>query len=160
MARQSSQAGRLRELSGGRKRFRRRYPKAVAKALGEDFFQVPMQAREGAALVAEQEKLVREFDRIVAKAKGEVPEVTPRDHWRETLAEAEAMVAAIKGTLSDDERREVLADDLQSRGSDPVLIKAVVAPQSEEPPVTMLDAKKMYRDERMAGATGATKPTV
>lgn len=64
------------ELSGGRKRFRRRCPKAVAKALGEDFFQVPMQAREGAALVAEQEKLVREFDRMVAKAKGEAPEVT------------------------------------------------------------------------------------
>ena len=73
------------ELSGGRKRFRRRYPKAVAEALGEDFVQVPMQAREGAALVAEQEKLVREFDKIVAKAKGEAPEVTPWDHWRETL---------------------------------------------------------------------------
>ena len=29
-----------------------------------------------------------------------------------------------------------------------------VAPQSKEPPVTMLDAKKMYREERMAGATG------
>ena len=48
------------ELSGGRKRFRRRYPKAVAMVLGESFYQVPMTAREGASLVAEQEKLVRE----------------------------------------------------------------------------------------------------
>ncbi len=142
------------ELSGGRKRFRRRYPKAVAKALGEVVFQVSMQAREGAALVVEQEKLVREFEKLVAKAQGEAPEVSPRDHWQETLAEAEAMIAAIKGTLSEDERREVLAGDLHSRGADPVLIKAVIAPQSEEPPVTMLDAKKMYREERMAGATG------
>lgn len=39
------------ELSGGRKRFRRRFPKAVSGVLGEEFFQVPMKAREGAALV-------------------------------------------------------------------------------------------------------------
>jgi hypothetical protein len=98
--------------------------------------------------------MVREFDRIVAKAKGDAPEVTPRDHWWETLAEAEAMVAAIKATLSDDERRKVLADDLHCCGSAPVLLKAVVAPQAEEPPITMLDAKKISREERVAGATG------
>ena len=32
-------------LSGGRKRFRRRYPKAVAQVLAEEFFQVSMAAR-------------------------------------------------------------------------------------------------------------------
>jgi len=33
------------ELSGGRKRFRRRYPKAVAEIMGETFFQVPMNGK-------------------------------------------------------------------------------------------------------------------
>ncbi len=42
------------ELSGGRKRFRWRYPKAVIPVVGEEFFQVPMKARDGADLVAER----------------------------------------------------------------------------------------------------------
>ena len=37
-------------LSGNRKRFRRRYPKAVAEVLGESVFQVAMKARDGADL--------------------------------------------------------------------------------------------------------------
>ncbi|MCG6558128.1 hypothetical protein MB818_07950 [Ruegeria sp. 1NDH52C] len=57
------------ELSGGRKRFRRRFPKAVAGVLGEEFFQVPIKAREGVALVKEQETLLAEYEKIVAKAK-------------------------------------------------------------------------------------------
>ena len=57
------------ELSGGRKRFRRRFPKVVAEVVGEEFFQVPMKAREGAALVSEQETLLAEFEKIVKKAK-------------------------------------------------------------------------------------------
>ena len=42
------------ELAGGRKRFRRRWPKDVGEALGEKFMQRPIQAREGAALVPER----------------------------------------------------------------------------------------------------------
>lgn len=37
-------------LPGGRKRFRKRHSKAAMEVLGEEFFQVPMKAREGAAL--------------------------------------------------------------------------------------------------------------
>lgn len=142
------------ELSGGRKRFRRRYPKAVGKALGEDFFQVPMKAREGAALVAEQERLVAEFEKIVAKTVSGGAILSPREHWQYAQKEADAMLSAIKGSLSVDEKREVLVDDLRRRGSDPVLIKAASAPLSDEPPVTMLDAKEMYIKERMDGAKG------
>ena len=99
------------ELSGGRKRFRRRYPKAVAQVLGDEFFQVPMKAREGAALVAEQEALLAEYDKLVAKAKRKAAgqgQLSPLEHWREATADAEAMVAAIKGGLDDGDRREVL----------------------------------------------------
>lgn len=41
------------ELSGGRKRSRRRHPNAVAEVLGQSVFRVAMRAREGADLFAE-----------------------------------------------------------------------------------------------------------
>ncbi|MFO7770210.1 MAG: hypothetical protein R6V38_02460 [Roseovarius gahaiensis] len=145
------------ELSGGRKRFRRRYPKAVSRILGEEFFQVPMRARDGAALVAEQENLLAEYDKLVAKVMRKAAgkgQLSLLQHWREATAEAEAVVAAIKGGLDDGDRREVLAEDLYRRGADPILVKAVVQPEAEEPPVTLLDAKTMYQEQRMGGATG------
>jgi integrase len=148
------------ELSGGRKRFRRRYPKAVSQVLGEEFFQVPMRAREGAALVAEQETLLAEYDKLVAKAMRKAAgqgQLSPLEHWREATAEAEAMVAAIKGGLDEDDRRDVLAEDLHRRGSDPVMIKAVMQPEAEAPPVTLQDAKRMYFKERIEGEKGRNK---
>ncbi|MGX0975211.1 integrase [Roseovarius sp. MBR-51] len=148
------------ELPGGRKRFRKRWPHAVFQVLGEKYFQVPMKAREGAALVAEQESLLAEYEKIVAKAKRKAAgrgQLSPLEHWREATAEAKAMVAAIKGSLEEDERREILADDLHQRGADPILVKAVMQPEAEEPPVTMLDAKKMYFAERVEGEKGRYK---
>ncbi|NDW45695.1 tyrosine-type recombinase/integrase [Ruegeria sp. PrR005] len=145
------------ELSGGRKRFRRRYPKDAAQVLGEEFFQVPMKARLGAALVVEQEALLAEFDKIVTKAKRKAAgqgTLSPLEHWREAVKEAEAMKAAISGVHDEDEAQTILAEDLHKRGADPVLVKAVMQPDAEAPPVTMLDAKEMYRKERMGGATG------
>ncbi|WP_157937686.1 hypothetical protein [Oceaniglobus roseus] len=44
------------KLGGGRLRSRRRFPKDVRPVLGEEFFQVPMKAREGNALVTERER--------------------------------------------------------------------------------------------------------
>lgn len=145
------------ELSGGRKRFRRRYPKAVIATLGEELFQVPMKAREGADLVVEHEALMREYEKIVTKARRRAAgqgQLSPLEHWREAVKEAEAMVASVSGNLSEDERREVLADDLRHRGANPMLYKAVVMPEAESPAVTMLDAKELYRRERMSGAVG------
>jgi integrase len=145
------------ELSGGRKRFRRRYPKAVSQILGEEFFQVPMRARVGAALVNEQENLLAEYEKLVAKALRKAAgagQLSPLQHWREATAEAEAMVAAIKGGLDEGDRRDVLAEDLHQRGADPILVKAVAQTEAEEPPVTLLDAKNMYQEQRMGGATG------
>ncbi len=145
------------ELSGGRKRFRRRYPKAVIATLGEELFQVPMKAREGADLVVEHEAVMREYEKIVTKARRRAAgqgQLSPLEHWREAVKEAEAMVASLRGNLSEDERREVLADDLRHRGANSMLYKAVVMPEAEAPAVTMLDAKELYRRERMSGAVG------
>ncbi len=145
------------DLSGGRKRFRRRFPKAVAGVLGDEFFQVPMKAREGAALVTEQEALLVEYEKIVAKALRKAAgqgTLSPLEHWREAVAEVTAMKDAIVGHLSDDDRQEVLADDLHRRGADPILVRAVMTPDAEEPPVTMLDAKRMYERERFGENPG------
>ncbi len=101
------------DLSGGRKRFRRRFKKAVAEVLGQEFLQVPMKAREGAALVTEQEALIAEYEKIAAKAMRKAAgqgTLSPLEHWREAVAEVTAMRDAIVGDLSDDDRQEVLAD--------------------------------------------------
>ena len=89
-------------LSGGRKRFRRRYPKAAAEVLGEAVFQVAMVAREGADPLNEHAKLLAEFEKIVAKARrsaaqqGQLP---PLEHWREAIKETEATVAEVTWLL-------------------------------------------------------------
>lgn len=145
------------ELSGGRKRFRRRYPKVVAEVLGESVFQVSMRAREGAELFTEHERLLTEYEKIVAKARRKAAEegqLSPLEHWRDAVKEAEQLVAGVSGVRSEHEARQVVADDLERRGADPVLYRAVVTPEAEEPPITLLDAKEMYRIERMSGAHG------
>jgi integrase len=147
------------ELSGGRKRFRRRYPKSLIPVLGEAVFQVAMKARGGGALVTEWEKLMKAYDRNVVKAERKAGVVTadalsPLEQWREARMEAAAMLAAFKDDLTEDERRELLGDELERQGADPVLYQAVVMPESEAPKVTMLDAKNMYLQERLAGGTG------
>ncbi len=149
------------ELSGGRKRFRRRYPKALVRVIGEAVYQVPMKAREGGALVSEWETLMKDYDRNVAKAKraagvagADDDCLSPLEQWREARRDAAALLDAFKDDLTDDERRELLGDELERQRADPMLYKAVVVPDAEEPKVTMLDAKKMYLQERLAGGTG------
>jgi integrase len=145
------------ELSGGRMRFRKRYPQTVARVLGESVFQVAMRARGGAELVKEQERLLKEYETLVAKARRSAAEngqLSPIERWREMLVEAEELLAGVRGVRDEDEARRVLLDNLKSRNADPMLYKAVVSPDAEEPPVTMIDAKEIYKKERMGGATG------
>ncbi|HBB83902.1 MAG TPA: hypothetical protein DC031_11640, partial [Sulfitobacter sp.] len=135
------------ELSGGRKRFRRRYPKSLVPVLGEAVFQVAMKAREGGALVSEWESLMKTYDRNVAKAEraagvaGADDRLSPLELWREARRDAAAMLAAFKDDLTEDERRELLGDELERREADPVLYRAVVEPDAPEPKPTLLDAK-------------------
>ncbi len=151
------------ELSGGRKRFRRRYPKALVPVIGEAVFQVAMKAREGGALVTEWEKLMKAYDREVAKAERKagvsvIDGQSTWERWKEAREEAAALLDTIKGDLTEDERRELLGEELERRGADPVLYRAVAAPDGDEyndlPKVTMLDAKNMYLRERLGGGTG------
>jgi integrase len=152
----------VQELSGGRKRFRRRYPKAVALALGENYFQEPMQARSGADLVVEWEKLCGDFEKAVAEAKRKAagsPGLTKRERWREAVQEANSLCDGVIGFDTYEEARSVVEDDLMRRNADPLLIRAVQDPHNRtesnpKPPVTLLDAKKMYFAERMNEGSG------
>jgi hypothetical protein len=58
--------------------------------------QVAMKARGGAALVAEQENLMAEYAKIVAKAQrtaADLGQLSPLEHWREAAKEAEELLA-------------------------------------------------------------------
>lgn len=150
-------------LSGGRKRFRRRFPKAVQEIIGQEFFQVPMKAREGVAVVNEREALISQFNKLVKdaqrQAKGIDP-VTPRERWVSVIDKAQSMVDEVVVSPSgdhdqdDDLRRSVLADQIEREGNDPMLYRAVVAPSTPTPEPTLQDAKNIYRQERMKDTSG------
>ncbi|MDV7142015.1 hypothetical protein R3X27_04895 [Tropicimonas sp. TH_r6] len=46
-------------------RFRRRFPKDVTEATGQEFLQVHLKNRSGIAFQREYESVLREFDKIV-----------------------------------------------------------------------------------------------
>ncbi|TVS01075.1 MAG: hypothetical protein EA407_13000 [Rhodobacteraceae bacterium] len=154
------------ELSGGRKRFRRRFPKEVREVIGREFFQVPMRSTNGAKLVAEKDALLVEFDKIVKEAKRRlrgVDKVTPRQLWADAKAKADEMVSSVVVFQDDDDdqqldeddlKREIVADLIESEGKDPLLYKAVVSPSAPDPEPTLQDAKTLYREERLAGDAG------
>ena len=95
-----------------------------------------------------------EYAKIVAKAQrtaAELGKLSPLEHWREAVKEAGELVAGIKGVRGNDEARRAPADHLERTGANPMLYKAVVSPDANEPPVAMVDVKEMYRKERMEG---------
>ena len=144
------------DLSGGRKRFRRRWPKAVAETLGETFFQVPMQAREGAALVSEHEALMSQFNTMVStvlQSAEELARLSPRERWRQAVAEADRLLEGARGRDVDDVR-QIVADDIAQRQGDPMLHRAVLTPDAAPPSHTLADAWSLYAQERLAGPQG------
>jgi hypothetical protein len=142
------------ELSGGRKRFRRRWPKDVGKALGEAFMQRPMVAREGAALVAERETLLKEFDAVVAKhrrSQEERDRLTPRQLWAEARGEAERLTSGVVGDVEG--ALDSLADEAQ-RNEEPLLYRAIKSPEAEEPKPTLADAFDLYAAMKVDDSQG------
>ena len=151
-------------LTGGRKRYRRRFPKHLRTILKKEFFQEPMQVREGAALVREHEYLTRLFDTVVSKAEAMATGTTvqtPRDKWLAAIAEADRIEAESVGLDDvydeyigveiDPGRRETIADSVADARGDPVLVKALLNPSAPTPEVTLQDAVNIYLEERLSG---------
>ncbi|SMR83291.1 Phage integrase family protein [Aliiroseovarius halocynthiae] len=146
------------ELSGGRKRFRRRFPKDVVPIVGKTFLQVAMKAREGSALVQEHHALMAEFDKQVSIARGETL-LTPREQFLVDVEEAKTLLSGVTGLNDqydeqlgvwvDGGKAEVLAEALLASGARSSLIQAVANPQQLPPAHTLEDARLLYLKERI-----------
>ncbi|MDV7144086.1 tyrosine-type recombinase/integrase [Tropicimonas sp. TH_r6] len=135
------------ERKGGTKRFFRRWPKDVRDKLPSDGMKVTMKAREGAAMVSEQAKLVREFDHRVAIARKETTPA-PREQHRMDKAEADQMVSEVVGLEGqEDDRRDVLAESLVRIGYRPEVVRLVLDGAAKPPSVTLEDARQHYLKE-------------
>lgn len=142
------------ELAGGRKRFRRRWPKDVGKALGESFLQRPMAARDGAPLVTEHAALMKTFEATVAahrRSDEERARMSPRQLWEEAQVEAERLTSGIVGDVEAAE--DALAEDAQ-RNADPLLYRAIKTPNAEKPKPTLADAFTIYADMKIDDTQG------
>ncbi|WP_375699786.1 tyrosine-type recombinase/integrase [Pseudophaeobacter sp. TrK17] len=143
------------ELSGGRKRFRRRWPKDVAEVRGETFCQKPLKARSGPAMVTEWETLSAEFEAVVAAHRRSVEEresMSPRVLWQEAQQEAQRLLEGAHG--GDEVVRRELAEDIAQRQGDPMLYKAVIQPEAAPPAYTLADAFDLYEREKIDESQG------
>lgn len=134
-------------------RYRRRIPTRCQEALGREWFQVHLRNKSGAQMVAEWETIGREFDRLVAETTKQMngeDNRSPATLWRDAILRAEGLLDGVSG-LDRDEARSVVAEDLVKRGGDPLVVKAVLAPNTKAPEVTLLDARNIYAEERVKG---------
>lgn len=136
-------------------RFRRRFPKDVAEALGQKYLQVHIRNRTGVAFHQEYQAILREFDRIVRHTREtstEMEERDPFERWREALMQQEKLVTETYG-LDDDPvfARGLIAEGLAKLpDTDPLLIRAVLNPESDPPEVTLKNAANLYvKDKSM-----------
>lgn len=70
--------------------------------------------------------------------------------------EAEHLVRSVRGAFldhdgdgADEERRQIVAEDIERRNGDPLLYRAVTQPDATPPPVTLADAAGVYETERL-----------
>ncbi|WP_394197744.1 tyrosine-type recombinase/integrase [Litoreibacter albidus] len=143
------------DLGGGRKRFRRRWPKDVAEVRGETFFQKSLKAHTGPAMVTEWETLSAEFEAIVAAHRRSAQEresMSPRALWQEAQQEAQRLLEGAHG--GDEVVRRVLAEDIAQRQGDPMLYRAVIQPDAAPPAYTLADAFDLYEREKIYESQG------
>lgn len=136
-------------------RFRRRFPKDVAEALGEPALQVHIKNREGLAFHREYQAIMQEFDRMVSEVRSRIAgndTRSPIERWHEALLKREELVSETIGLEDDPEfaAREIAKGLAERPNADPLLLKALVNPDADAPKLSLQDAKNMYaRDKRM-----------
>ncbi|MGR3621043.1 site-specific integrase [Pseudophaeobacter sp.] len=109
-----------------------------------------MKSRDGAAMVQEHRALMAEFEKLVSVARGE-NSPTPREQWQADKSEAEAMLAAISGLPDEDDRRDILGEELIKASFRSSLVNEVLSPDSKGPKHTLEDARRLYLSERIGG---------
>ena len=122
-------------------RFRRRFPKDVAEALGQPALQVHIRNRDGLAFHQEYQAIMRDFDRMVSETRDKLDgndNRSPIERWHEALMKREGLVAETIGLEDDPEfAASMITEGLSKRrDTDPLLIKALVNPDAEAPKLT------------------------
>jgi integrase len=143
----------LSDLGQGRWEYRRRVPASAKEALGKSEWKRVIRARSDADLVRQYAQVVEDFEREVAAATKPKRAKTPREAWEAALREADSLTLGAVG-LSDDEAREVVAEDVASRGGSPVLVQALMDPGRSPPGFTVEDARRVYVEEKLGGGEG------
>lgn len=138
-------------------RFRRRFPKDVADHLGQPALQVHIRNTTGLAFHQEYQAILSDFDRIVSQTRAELNSDdtrTPIERWHDALLKAENLLADTHGL--DDElgegetfaRHEIARSLAKLPKTDPLLIKALLAPEAPAPKPTLGDALRLYRRDK------------
>ena len=88
-------------------RFRRRFPKDVAEALGEGFLQVHVRNTEGLAFHQEYQTILAEFDRIVRQTRERLQQEgcdnrTTQQKWHDALMENARLREGVVGLDPED----------------------------------------------------------
>jgi integrase len=143
----------LSDLGQGRWEYRRRVPASAKESLGKSEWKRVIRARSDADLHRQYVQAVEEFEREVAAATKPKRAKTPREAWEAALREAEGLALGAVG-LSEDEAREVVAEDVASRGGAPVLVQALMDPDRSPPGFTVEDARRVYVAEKLGGGEG------
>ncbi|MCT4576028.1 hypothetical protein [Donghicola sp.] len=142
------------ELSGGRKRFRRRWPKDVADKRGETVFQKPFTSTDGRAFLLEHEQFVAEFDREVSQKRltaDEWERTSPTKKFRAAKREAARLWA---GSSGDEYGIECALAEHAIETGDNFLYRAIMDPNAPEPEKTLADAFDLYIDEKLDSSSG------
>ena len=148
------------QLSPGRYEYRRRVPKAAREAVGKNEWKRVFTA-------ARPHELAREYARaeaaVVHDTTGQGQRTAPQGTLRDLAVADQAAIHAVReevlkllsgvtGLGTEEERQDVLADDLERRGES-LQYRALVEPKVKLPEPTLEDALRLYVKERLGGGT-------
>ena len=134
-------------------RYQRRIRKDRHEALGMERFQVHLKSKSGAKMLAEWEAISHEFDKLIngnRKQREGDDTRSPATRWRDAILKAEGMLDGVIG-LDRNEAQGILAQGLQTRGEDPLTIRAVPNPTAPALQATLQDARQICENERAKG---------
>jgi integrase len=150
------------ELSPGRYEYRRRVPKAVKDILGKNEWKRVIEARTAADLARGYARVEAEFQKDTAEAPigtTKAPQMTPReaaqaaqDAINAVRGEVLQMLSEVTGPMDEEDRQDVLAEDLERRGMY-LQYRALVQPVVKLPEPTLGDALRLYVKEKLGGGT-------
>lgn len=123
----------LDKLPNGVLRFRRRFPKDVAEALGQPTLQVHVMHTEGLAFHREYQAIMAEFDRIVAKTRAELEAAgkddrTTQQKWHDALIAAAGLREGVIGLDPEDPDTGRMIFEPMRQRPDPMVAKALLNP--------------------------------